>query len=83
MGQPSLDAAVVRIAPVAEYEQAFRRVFGRAPNVRAIATYERTQFSFDSPFDRFIGGDKNAISESAKRGWNLFKPNLGVTNATP
>jgi len=32
MGQPSLDAAVVRIAPVAEYEQAFRRVFGRAPN---------------------------------------------------
>ena len=76
MGQPSLDAAVVRIAAVLEYEQAFRRVFGRAPNgadlVRAIASYERTQFSFDSPFDRFIGGDKNAISESAKRGWNLF-----------
>src|ERR1700746_3549868 len=76
MGQPSLDAAVVRIAAVPEYEQAFRRVFGRAPNgadlVRAIASYERTQFSFDSPFDRFIGGDKNAISESAKRGWNLF-----------
>ena len=67
---------MVRIAAVPEYEQAFRRVFGRAPNgadlVRAIASYERTQFSFDSQFDRFIGGDKNAISESAKRGWNLF-----------
>src|SRR6201998_2084717 len=76
MGQPSMDAAVARIAPVPEYEQAFRRAFGRAPNgtdlVRAIAAYERTQFSFDSPFDRFIAGDKNAISESAKRGWNLF-----------
>jgi cytochrome c peroxidase len=41
MGQPSLDAAVARIAAVPEYAQAFRRVFGRAPNetdlVRAIA----------------------------------------------
>jgi cytochrome c peroxidase len=67
---------VVWITAVPEYEQAFRRVFGRAPNgtdlVRAIAAYERTQFSFDSPFDRFIEGDKNAISESAQRGWNLF-----------
>jgi cytochrome c peroxidase len=76
MGQPSLDAAVARIAAVPEYEQAFRRIFGLTPNgtdlVRAIAAYERTQFSFDSPFDRFIAGDKNAISESAQRGWNLF-----------
>jgi len=76
MGQPNLDAAVAAIAAVPEYQQAFRKVFGRAPNgtdlVRAIASYERTQFSFDSPFDHFIAGDKNAISESAKRGWELF-----------
>jgi cytochrome c peroxidase len=76
MGQPSLDAAAARIAAVPEYAQAFRRVFGRAPDgtdlVRAIASYERTQFSFDSPFDHFIAGEKNAISESAQRGWSLF-----------
>jgi cytochrome c peroxidase len=76
MGQPSLDAAVARIAAVPEYQRAFRRVFGRAPDgndlVRAIASYERTQISFDSPFDHFIAGDKNAISDSAKRGWELF-----------
>ena len=76
MGQPSLDAAVAQIAAVPEYEQSFRRVFGHPINatdlVRAIASYERTQFSFDSPFDRFIAGDKTAISESAKRGWDLF-----------
>src|SRR6266849_9295198 len=46
MGQPSLDAAVARIAAIGEYQQAFRRVFGRPPNgpdlVRAIASYERT-----------------------------------------
>ena len=76
MGQPSLDVAVARIAALPEYQQAFRSVFGRAPSgpdlLRAIASYERTQFSFDSPFDHFIAGDKNAISESAKRGWGLF-----------
>jgi cytochrome c peroxidase len=76
MGQPSLDAAVARIAAVSQYEQEFRRVFGRAVNgndlVRAFASYERTQFSFDSPFDHFIAGEKDAISDSAKRGWELF-----------
>jgi cytochrome c peroxidase len=76
MGQPSLDDAVKRIAAVEEYSDAFRNVFGRAPNstdlVRAIAAYERTQFSFDAPFDRFINGDQNAIDDSAKRGWEIF-----------
>jgi len=76
MGQPSLDAAVTQISALAEYQQAFREVFGHAPNggdlLRAIAAYERTQFSFDSPFDRFVAGDKHAISDSAKRGWVLF-----------
>lgn len=76
MGHPTLDAAVAQIASVEEYEQAFQRVFGRPPNgpdlLRAIASYERTQLSFDSPFDRFIAGDNNAIDASAKRGWELF-----------
>ena len=76
MGQPSMDAAVTRIAAIAEYERAFRGVFGRPPNgpdlVRAIASYERTQLSFDSPFDHFIAGDANAIDDSARRGWELF-----------
>ena len=76
MGHPTLDTAVAQIASVEEYQQAFQRVFGRPPNgpdlLRAIASYERTQLSFDSPFDRFIAGDNNAIDASAKRGWELF-----------
>src|SRR5205814_7767075 len=63
-------------ASVAEYQQAFRRAFGRPPNapdlLRAIAAYQRTQISFDSPFDHFIAGETNAIDASAKRGWELF-----------
>ena len=76
MGQPSLDAAVNKIARSGDYDSRFRRVFGRPPNgpdlVRAIAAYERTLVSFDSPFDRYAAGDKNAIDASAKRGWELF-----------
>jgi len=76
MGQPSLEAAVARIAVIREYQDAFQEVFGGRPNgpdlLRAIASYERTQLSFDSPFDHFIAGDTSAIDAAAKRGWELF-----------
>ena len=76
MGQPNLEAAVANVAAIPEYQRAFKNVFGQPPNgtdlVRAIASYERSQVLFDSPFDRFIAGDKNAIGDSAKRGWALF-----------
>jgi cytochrome c peroxidase len=76
MGQPSMDAAIAKIAAIEEYKQTFRQVFGRPPNgadlMRAIASYERTLVSFDSPFDHFVAGEKNAIDDSAKRGWELF-----------
>jgi len=39
----------------------------------AIAAFERTLNSFDSPYDRYrYGGDRTAISDSAKRGEALF-----------
>lgn len=76
MGQPSLEVAVAQIAPLRGYEEEFRRVFGRPINgtdlVRAIASYERTQFSFDSPFDYFMAGDHTAITDSAKLSWDVF-----------
>jgi cytochrome c peroxidase len=76
MGQPTLDAAVAAIADVEEYTQAFPKAFGRPVNgpdvLRAIAAYQRTLVSFDSPFDHFVAGDKNAIDDAAQRGWELF-----------
>jgi cytochrome c peroxidase len=76
MGQPTIDSAVAHVAAVPEYRDQFRRVFGRPANridlVRALASYERSQVSFDSPLDRFFAGDSNAIDASAKRGWKLF-----------
>jgi cytochrome c peroxidase len=39
---------------------------------KAIAAYEATLISKESPFDRFVGGDATAISPAAKRGARLF-----------
>ncbi|MEM6994029.1 MAG: MbnH family di-heme enzyme [Myxococcota bacterium] len=41
--------------------------------VQSIASFQRTLISGRAPFDRwFFEGDESAISESAKRGWELF-----------
>lgn len=78
MGMPSLDAVVARVAAVPEYSKQFKQVFGSQgitidTIVKAIAAYERTLVSKNSPFDRFTNADANAISEAQKRGWELFK----------
>lgn len=62
------------------YRRAFEEVFGLESNEitiehvkMAIAAFERTQVTGDSPFDRwYFGEDANAISESAKRGFEVF-----------
>jgi cytochrome c peroxidase len=76
MGSASLSDAISRIAGDKVYQAQFKQAFGRDVNeqdmLRAIATYERSLASFDSPFDHFIAGDASAISDSAKRGWDLF-----------
>ena len=76
MGQPSMEGVVTNLASIEEYRRAFLNVFGRPVNgpdlLRALAAYERTLVSFDSPFDHFIAGDQNAIDDHAKRGWELF-----------
>jgi cytochrome c peroxidase len=76
MGMKSPDEVVAKVAGIADYQPKFRAALGAAPswdNIRkAIAAYERTLVEFDTPFDRFMAGDRNAISEQAKRGWSLF-----------
>ncbi len=79
MGMKSPDEVVAKIKAMPRYREAFERVFGREVNfddiARALASYERTQISFDSPFDHYIAGEHDAISESAQRGWKIFSGN--------
>jgi cytochrome c peroxidase len=69
------DAAVAALK-TAGYAPEFQRVFGRDVTIddvaAAIAAFERTVISGDSAFDRFMAGDKSAMSESAQRGWALW-----------
>src|SRR5258706_14025320 len=78
MGLASYEAAVERVSAIPEYKKQFKQVFGKEgisidTIVKAIAAYERTLVSHNSPFDRFIAGNVHAISEGQKRGWELFK----------
>lgn len=71
---------VAALARDASYARAFETAFPRArPSVtldnaiKAIASFERTLISGDSPFDRYVfGGDSRALSPEAKRGMALF-----------
>lgn len=85
MGMASHDAVVAKLQKAPEYPPLFQKAFGSGPitidNVaRVIASYERTVFSFQAPFDRFIAGDKSAMSESAQRGWALFNGKARCNN---
>jgi cytochrome c peroxidase len=66
-----------RIRAVPEYAAMFRKAIpGGAVTIdtmaRAIAAYERTFEPGVAPFDRWVEGDEDAISTSAKRGFLLF-----------
>jgi len=68
-----------KIGKITNYQGAFDKAFGKGPITiqkveMAIASFERTLLSGNSPFDRYqYGGDKNAMSPSAIRGLALFK----------
>ncbi len=53
---------------------------------KALATFERTIVSdYDAPFDRWLKGDQNAMSESAQNGFKLFdgKARCSVCHSGP
>ncbi len=77
MGQKSPNDVAAKVARIQEYSDSFKSLLGHDPTyddiAAAIAAFERTQFSANSPFDRFLAGDPQAISEQAQRGWALFQ----------
>jgi cytochrome c peroxidase len=77
MGMPDHATVLKRIAAVPGYRAAFDAVFGgdnpvTIDNVaKAIAAYERTLITPNSPFDRYKAGDKQALGADAVRGMKL------------
>jgi cytochrome c peroxidase len=77
-----VDVIVERIRSDTAYVAKFNAAMPNTPItidsiVKAIAIFERTLEPGTTPFDRWIEGDEQAISEAAKRGFVLFN---GKTN---
>lgn len=73
----NLDFMEEEIRAVPEYLDLFAKVFGDPDVTReriamAIAAFERTLVSRDAPLDRFLNGEKNALSTQAVQGYEIF-----------
>jgi cytochrome c peroxidase len=72
-----MTVAIERLKAVRGYVRAFDQAFPgeglTTDNVlKAIATFERTIVTGDTPFDRWMRGDAKAVSEEIKRGFAVF-----------
>ena len=71
-----LAEAIKRLNLHEQYSSYFKKIYAKRPDresiLDAIASYERTLETSNSPFDRYMHGDTTAISVSAKRGQDIF-----------
>jgi cytochrome c peroxidase len=78
MGMSDLEKAMNRVRSIPGYKPYFERAFG-ADNpmtvdnaAKAVAAFERTMITPNSPYDRYVKGDKNALDEQQQRGMKTF-----------
>ncbi len=73
----TVEEVVARLKAVRRYQDSFQAVFQREINgqdlARALASYVRTILSGDSPYDRYVNGDREALSEQARQGLRIFR----------
>ncbi len=85
MGMPSAAAVEERVKADPAYAPMFAKAFGPDAPITmdritaAIAAYERTLITPDTPYDRFVRGDRGALTMAQKRGMWLFQ-SVGCVN---
>ncbi|MBK1991134.1 cytochrome-c peroxidase [Campylobacter sp. 2018MI35] len=78
MGLESEEELIQKINTNTLYVDDFKKIYGKVniDNIMdAIAEFEKTLITLNSPFDRYLQGDSTAISQKAKRGYEAFKNN--------
>ena len=74
----AVDHVVARLQAIPEYVTLFRNAFGTTSAIdaqqlgSAIAAFERTLVAMNSPFDRFLAGEGNALTDQQRRGMDTF-----------
>ena len=80
MGLKDHEPILMIVRTDVDYSKQFTKVFGKSGRqitmdevTKAIAAFERTQVSGNSPFDQYyFGGEEDALTESQVRGLDLF-----------
>lgn len=77
---------VSRLKGISEYQTLFSEAFGELSNYeqaissenlgKALAAFQRTLIATDSPYDRYIAGDRNAMTNQQIEGMRAFE-NVG------
>lgn len=79
MGMPSHATVVERLKSLPGYQSEFAKVFGKKNPVtidnvaKAIADFERTLIATDSPYDRYMKGNKKALNDAQIAGMKTFE----------
>jgi cytochrome c peroxidase len=83
------DSLAKRLKSIAEYVTLFDRAFpptGNASSVtrdnlgKAVAAFERSIISNNSPYDQYVKGNQNALTEQQKRGLLLYHGKANCSN---
>jgi cytochrome c peroxidase len=85
---PEVPADLIAWIDGRSYQQLFAQAFGTqeitAPRVAmAIASYERTQFTAETPFDEWLGGNPSALTAQEIAGANVFTVTGNCDNCHP
>ena len=77
MGMKSWDEVVTRLQSIEGYQTLFQKAFGtetisKDSATKAIAAYERTLITPNSPYDKYVKGNKTALTDQQLRGMNQF-----------
>ena len=83
----SLDTMIQDLSKLDGYKEQFKKAFGTEITkdgvAKAIASFERTILSGNSPYDRYKAGDQTALNEAQKRGMTLFEDNCATCHTPP
>ncbi len=78
MGMESHEAVVNRLKSIPGYVEEFKKIYSDKDSLtienvaEAIASFEETLVVKNSAYDRYIKGDKTALSPEAKKGFDTF-----------
>ncbi len=77
MGASKPEEIAAKLNAIPGYKKQFQKVFGQDATVenvpKALACYMRTIVSQTTPFDKWQKGDQAAVSDAAKRGYEVYK----------